>query len=299
MARNLPIIDAGQGGVIDDGSESGVIKNYLASGNVVLMPFKPNSDFYAYGSNVASVLTSSLANATGTGTVLAATLSAGAGESQIDMRIKGRKFGLIFRMSDMNGAPISCLIDGVAYEIDTTWNANQRIGINNAGLSENTYQYTMIADDLSDGDHFVELVFPKNSSNSTRNYRLHGYIVDAQSGYVPPERGCVFAATQTIPAITSGVWSSSVSGAAASKGQISGGAVYGHIGYNITNDTGNAISFRAMFGSASLSNIVLTKTLEAGNTYEWRFPKTMYRVDSSIYWVASAAGLNITGIQAL
>ena len=298
MARNLPIIDSSQAAIFDNGLESGAIRNHLVSGNVVLMPFKPNGDFYVTGS-VSSVLTTSLANATGTGTVLAITQAAGASTGQVDMRIKGRKFGLLIQKASVNSAPIGCLIDGVAYEIDTTWNANQRTGINNAGLSENAYQYTMIADDLDDGDHFVELVFPYNSSGATRSYRLHGYIVDAAAGYVPLERGCIFAAPQAIPAISSGSWPTSVSGAAASKGQIAGAAIYGHDGYNIVNDTAGAISFRVMMTSAATANTVLLKTLAAGETYEWRFPKTMYRMDSSLFWVASATGLYVTGIQAL
>ena len=298
MARNLPIIDSSQAAIFDNGLESGAIRNHLVSGNVVLMPFKPNGDFYVTGS-VSSVLTTSLANATGTGTVLAITQAAGASTGQVDMRIKGRKFGLLIQKASVNSAPIGCLIDGVAYEIDTTWNANQRTGINNAGLSENAYQYTMIADDLDDGDHFVELVFPYNSSGSTRSYRLHGYIVDAAAGYVAPERGCIFAAPQAIPVISSGTWPTSVSGAAASKGQIAGAAIYGHDGYNIVNDTAGAISFRVMMTSAATANTVLLKTLAAGETYEWRFPKTMYRMDSSLFWVASATGLYVTGIQAL
>ena len=298
MARNLPIIDSSQAAIFDNGLESGAIRNHLVSGNVVLMPFKPNGDFYVTGS-VSSVLTTSLANATGTGTVLAITQAAGASTGQVDMRIKGRKFGLLIQKASVNSAPIGCLIDGVAYEIDTTWNANQRTGINNAGLSENAYQYTMIADDLDDGDHFVELVFPYNSSGATRSYRLHGYIVDAAAGYVPLERGCIFAAPQAIPAISSGSWPTSVAGAAASKGQIAGAAIYGHDGYNIVNDTAGAISFRVMMTSAATANTVLLKTLAAGETYEWLFPKTMYRMDASLFWVASAAGLYVTGIQAL
>lgn len=298
MARNLPIIDAGQGGIFDNGEESGAIKNYLASGNVVLMPFKPNGDFYVQGA-ISSILTTSLANATGTGTVLALTQAAGGAAGQVDMRIKGRKFGLLIQKASVDGAPIGCLIDGVAYPIDTTWNANQRTGINNAGLSESAYQYTMIADDLDDGDHFVELLFPYNSSAVTRNYRLHGYIVDAAAGYVPVERGCLFAAPQTVPTLSSGTWPTSVAGAASGKGQISGAAVYGHVGYNIVNDTAGAISFRVMMTTASAANTVLLKTLAAGETYEWRFPKTMYRIDYVLYWVASAAGLTTTGVQAL
>lgn len=298
MARNLPIIDAGQGGIFDNGEESGAIKNHLVSGNVVLMPFKVNGDFYVTGA-VSSVLTTSLANATGTGTVLALTQAAGGAAGQVDMRIKGRKFGLLIQKASVNGAPIGCLIDGVAYPIDTTWNANQRTGINNAGLSENAYQYTMIADDLDDGDHFVELLFPYNSSASTRSYRLHGYIVDAAAGYVPVERGCLFAAPQAVPTLSSGTWPSSVAGAAAGKGQIGGAAVYGHVGYNIVNDTAADISVRVMMSSASAANTVFLKTIPAYDSYEWRFPKPMYRIDFSLYWVASAAGLTTTGVQVL
>lgn len=296
--RNLPIIDAGQGAIFDNGLESGAIRNHLASGNVVLMPFKPSGDFYVQGA-ASSILTTSLANATGTGTVLALTQAAAAASGQVDMRIKGRKFGLLIQKSSVNSAPIGCLIDGVAYAVDTTWSANQRSGVNNGGLPESSYQYTMIADDMNDGDHFVELLFPYNSSASSRNYRLHGYIVDAAAGYVPVERGCIFAVPQTIPAISSGSWPTSVAGAAASKGQSSGAAIYGHLGYNVVNDTAGSISFRVMMTTATAVNTVLLKTLAAGDSYEWRFPKTMYRMDSSLFWVASAAGLYTTGIQAL
>lgn len=298
-ARSLPIIDAGQAAIIDDNTESGAIRSHIVSGNVVLMPFKPNTDTYIYGTSTASILTTSLGNATGTGTVLAATIAAAAGESQIDLRIKGRKFGLLIQKSSVNGAPISCLIDGVAYPIDTTWNANQRTGVNNAGLSDSVYQYTMIADDLDDGDHFVELLLPKNTSAVTRNYRIHGYVVDAAAGYVPVERGCVWAVPEAIPVISSGTWPTSVAGAAADLGQSAGVQLYGHLGYNIVNDTGGAISFRVMSASAGVTKTVLLKTLAAGDSYEWRFPKPMYRIDSSLFWVASAAGLYTTGIQAI
>lgn len=300
MARYLDINTLNQDAVFDDDSDYGALRAQLKSANVVMLPFKVNSDFSQTEGEVGiSIVSTRLENPTGAGTVATATVTAGAGDARIFMRIKGNKFGLLLDKATTNGNPISCLIDGVAYEIDTTWNQNQRLGAGNGGISNNAYQYTMIAEDLGNGDHFVEISFPKFASGSNRSYRLYGYVVDANAGYAPVERGCVWAIPETIPAITSGTWPTSVAGAAADKGASGGTQYYGTLGYNIINDTAGAISFRVMSGSATAANTVLLKTLAAGESYEWRFPKTMYNIDSSIYWVASASGLYTAAIQAI
>ena len=101
----------------------------------------------------------------------------------LDFWVQGRVVGLrVLRSADYGGKPIGCMIDGVAYAVKTdilVTPAGQSPTNTNPGVS-----WQILADDLDEGLHYVELVFPCDISVS-RLWAVLGYIAEARAGYRP------------------------------------------------------------------------------------------------------------------
>lgn len=198
VAKPLPVTTSTDKafGFFDDGTESGRVRVEIASGNLVAMPFRRGG--YQLGgaasaSFVASDFTYISDNDDGTQTSLEVSVSGGVPASAaggwLRHTFEGNTYGPRFSRSSDYVNPISVLIDGVAYPLDTTALDFSTPQFEVTGINWNLYRQ-VVARDLGYGKHVAELLFPAGSS--TRKWAMFGYVVDAREGYVPPARGVNF-----------------------------------------------------------------------------------------------------------
>jgi hypothetical protein len=179
----------------DDNTESGVQRVELVRGALVCIPIRAGLYTEATAGSVSAATpnTRFVDNDDGTQTGFnivipgSATL---ANAMTIGFWFLGDIFGLrLQRDATYGGNPMGCLIDGASYDVDTSILLNPVV--ETTTLTQPGLDWQILATDLGAGPHYVELTFPCGLS-VTRNYGIHGYIVDTRAGYTPLRRGSKF-----------------------------------------------------------------------------------------------------------
>lgn len=290
--RELPISSGYAEAWRDDGSESGIVRTEQKRGALVQMPFISGIVTLAGVGSATAILQGQPApylNTDGTGTYLKITVDASASlanSATAKFWITGNVFGLRYARSSL--LPIGCMIDGVAHTITA---ANNTDPVNNGSVGNlySAVDFDLIADDLGQGRHFVELVFPAFLSGSQRVYNIFGYVVDSQAGYQKPTGQVVslYQASLAITATTAGT---------AQYPTIPNG-MRGWRKALFCNTTGSAITINCIYSLAS-SVLMWSKSVPANDTIE--FDPLGVVVDvSNVRFYASGAGLNLTTIWAI
>ena len=290
--RELPISSGYAEAWRDDGSESGIVRTEQKRGALVQMPFISGIVTLAGVGSATAILQGQPApylNTDGTGTYLKITVDASASlanSATAKFWITGNVFGLRYARSSL--LPIGCMIDGVAHTITA---ANNTDPVNNSSVGNlySAVDFDLIADDLGQGRHFVELVFPAFLSGSQRVYNIFGYVVDSQAGYQKPTGQVVslYQASLAITATTAGT---------AQYPTIPNG-MRGWRKALFCNTTGSAITINCIYSLAS-SVLMWSKSVPANDTIE--FDPLGVVVDvSNVRFYASGAGLNLTTIWAI
>lgn len=290
--RELPISSGYAEAWRDDGSESGIIRTEQKRGDLVQMPFITG----LFASGEAGTATVRLQgqpsphiNADNSGTYLTVTVAASASlanSATVKFWITGNVFGL--RFSRNPAMPIGCMIDGVAYPVNVTGNVDP-VNNNSVGNLYSIVDCDLIADDLGQGRHFVELVFPAFLSGTTRVYNIFGYVVDGQSGYQKPT-GQVVSLHQASMAITA-----TTAGTAQYK--IIPPGVRGWRKALFCNTTGSAITIYCVYSLAT-SFVMWSKSVPANDTIEFDLQGIVTDAANVLFY-ASGAGINMTTIWAV
>lgn len=199
------VIDPQATGWRNDGSEDGIQRVEVASGNLVPIPFRQNNCNISVAGTVMGVLNASnLTNFDGTATGIYCTVPAAAGLGG-GMRIVFFFNGpvLALRYSEISGYAIpdmSLNVDGVNYAIPASQSrdpiANTLFTYTPAEIQE-----SLISRDLGDGPHFAELFVNQNKTVAGRVY-LHGFMASEAHGYVRATPGVKFGPNQIAVALT-------------------------------------------------------------------------------------------------
>lgn len=283
-------IDPQATGWRDDGTDGGIVRTELARAGYVQMPFRNAfQSTSAAGSASIGLNGGNTNNTDGSGTRIAVSVAASAtleNYAYLGFWIQGNVFGL--RHASLPG-PIDCMIDGVAYTVeeDTTLNS-PRTGFTSGSLPAADYQ--ILARDLGEGLHWVELTFPAFLSGATRSYLLFGYIVDGRAGYVRPS-GYVHIHQEPV-AITATTGATgqflAVSPAATTT------SYWGMRSVLLCNTTAGAITVSAVY-STRTSTPIWTKSVPANDTVIFDLGGIIADVNN-LYFYASGAGINATPI---
>jgi hypothetical protein len=179
----------------------------------------------------------------------------------------GRVFGL--RFSRGADAPISVMIDGVAYPVPYGRQLTPATGVAFGGLMGGAE--AILATDLSDGEHLAEIMIPA-SATAARSTSIFGYICEAKVNPVPPPRGTRFTKSPT--AITTSFQTFTATNA------------YGYRSLHLVNTTVAAITVSVAYaGGTPFAQIIVP----ANGDYHWDFGLPVYH---TLDVKASAVGVN-------
>lgn len=173
-------------GVMDDGSPEGVVKAKITSGDLILLPVSKMSmnsvggtgtasvsDRYNYWENIdrTSSAKTMLAPGYGSTAVLSCTFY-------------GRTLGLRFRTSTNSSQltpEFNSMIDAAGYFIGK----DKIFRYNNNRLVAGQYDdnFVMIAENLPDTEHTLEIILTGDASIVNKSLILYGLIVDNRPGY--------------------------------------------------------------------------------------------------------------------
>lgn len=160
----------------DDGSLGGLIRTASVRGNVVMLPFSRTTTTISNAGTVTVAAISGGSNdlRNGAGSVLSISIPSnpsGGNGTLVRFPIQGNIFGL--RYQNTAGVSFGCKVDGVPYDVPLPL-VNPLTQI-----STNIFE-GVIADNLGDGQHIVELEF-SCSLTTNRAWSVYGYLVDEQS----------------------------------------------------------------------------------------------------------------------
>lgn len=288
--REIPIVDNYAGAWRDDGTEQGVSRVEITRDRYVCMPFKRG--FVAL-TTVGSVVNqinggSPGKNSDGSGTYLTVTVNSSATLANTAIAgfwIAGNVFGLRYTATSN---PIGCMIDGVAYPVPATASTNPRTGYS-VGATPSTVDEVIIATDLGQGRHYVELVFPA-SKTTTYSYEILGYIVDSQAGYAPPS-GFVDlrATTLNITGTTGGTSQIIPSSLAIFNG------TWGFRKLLFANITASPATVYMVYSTAT-STIIWQKIIPANDGYDLDFCGIMPDINNVKVYASVSGAINVTPI---
>jgi len=290
--RELPVSSGYAEAWRDDGSESGIVRTEQKRGALVQMPFITGLVTLSVTGTATAILQGQplpYLNTDNSGTYLKITIDPSASLANsctAKFWITGNVFGLRYARSSV--LPIGCMIDGVAYPVNVTNNVDP---VNNGSVGNlySAVDFDLIADDLGQGRHFVELVFPAFLSGSQRVYNITGYVVDGQAGYQKPT-GQVVTLYQASLAITA-----TTAGTAQYTTMPNG--MRGWRKALFCNTTSSAITINCIYSLAS-SVLMWSKSVPANDTIEFD-PQGIVVDSTNVRFYASGAGVNLTTIWAV
>lgn len=228
MGRYLPVVDAQAGGWKADETEQGLLRVQTAVSGLVKLPFRygqfttsseansvsppaaqfqasvspswkedilrENSDGSCSGFSVVVPNTKTI-SISGTPTAVPAS-DGNCYVARIVFAFPGRVLALRWAKGISSTTPrdFSCIIDGVAYNV-----SNQMYDPKSGAKYETTCGETceVIADNLTDGMHHCELVFPGSVDQSNR-WTIYGYAIEERLGVIAPPRSMSWCNPQVL-----------------------------------------------------------------------------------------------------
>lgn len=204
MARQLPVVEAQAGGWRADETEQGLIRVQEAISGLVRLPFMPGQ--YSLSSNSApSVQPTYKAdiyreNSDGSCSGFSVVVTQGTEGSTYVARIVFSFFGRVLALRWARGIAsgeardFTCVIDGVAHNV-----SNQQYDPRSGSDYETPAgeACVVVDDNLADGQHVCELVFPGATDQANR-WLIYGYAVESRTGAVPYPRRLSWCNPQTL-----------------------------------------------------------------------------------------------------
>lgn len=239
------------------------------SRGLICLPFRP--DLLSTTTVNGATTQNNDGTRTGTFNIISASAS-WANSVTIELWINGPVFGLRFPRN--SAWPVGCVIDAVAYPVQY---GQARNPVTFATTSSGLADQTIIADDLGDGPHFVQLHLPCSTATS-RTAQLMGFLVDARTNAVPPPPRGVHI-ENTAKALTTSFQSVTPSNQAS----------YGISGVHFVNTTGAAITVNIRYSSAN--GVFWSRSVPANDTLDYTPPggRPIYH---AIELSASTTGVN-------
>ena len=174
----------------DDGSEGGVVRVDPIGNDLVAMPFLPTNTVIAVTGAGASFSWSTIGRLQNSTTLCYQffcnnpAIAALGGGGVMNFWFHGNRLGLIYHANTLT--PMGCRIDGVAYEVPLPGQVDLDTQV--ASTVWDILPAVMVATDLGDGPHYVQLDLPADPLGlSATTFTLYGYLVEAAAGYVRRE----------------------------------------------------------------------------------------------------------------
>ncbi|WP_342088000.1 hypothetical protein [Dyadobacter sp. OTU695] len=173
-------------GVLDDGTNEGVIRAKIVTGDLVKIPMA-SLDYSTVLSGTGAAITdlyNIFTNGDGTGQIVNMSTVAGLTNGcALRTTIFGRVVGIRYRRNSQT-PPFSVWIDGVPRDIPTISLAPRFTNVAGPADREGLF---IIADDLPDTAHSVEVIlFP--DATVAKTLILYGFLGEARAGYAPATR---------------------------------------------------------------------------------------------------------------
>lgn len=286
------VIDPQASGWRDDGTEGGLIRAELARGNLVQLPWKRGFlSITNNGSATSGLVGGTTNNADGTGTRLSVAVQASASWANsvvVQFWITGDIFGL--RYEDLPG-PIDIMIDGVGYAVPLNPTLDPRTGFAAGGRFPWGANHFILANDLGPGRHFVQMTFPAFTSGSTRQYLVHGILVDGKAGYLQPGP---FVHVHAVPVSITGT-----NGATANNlsifPEVTNISFWGWRRILFCNTSGSPVQITAVY-STRTSTPIWSKTIPANDTVELDWGALIADVSNLLFYASTGGVVNATVI---
>jgi hypothetical protein len=277
------IKDPYQLGVRDDGTDSGIVRTELITGNLIKLPFSPltySIQNQGSGNTASSQNGGIFYNSDGTCTGLnIATFNSTDNYVAVWYPFYGSVFGVRFRAG---GGGFTVTVDGALATL--VEDPETYLGKESQGSSQNHEVSVITHRDLAPGIHFAKIIFPAGVSSL-----LHGVLV-AEAGtpnkpYLPVHTGVNASASTAVPTSSANIApypaSSGVPFVAISK-------LYYY------NSTGSAITLTL---STPGTITFLNQVIAAGDTFELSYPVPV--TSGFARHQASATGLVLVAIGAV
>lgn len=197
MTNNFPVLDKGILGVKDDGSPEGILKVKIEQGELVKIPI--NSFIQGTETQIlGSVTTSNISfnNGDGSGSGLnfnIATAGLGSNYALMTTIVYGKIIGIRFRRF-VNTPSFSVVIDGVPYDCPTY--RQKPYSSNTVNISSDRENTWIVADDLPDGQHTVQ-IFLYPDALVSKTLVIHGFTLEKRVGYKEYEKNDFIYSTGT------------------------------------------------------------------------------------------------------
>lgn len=214
MATGFPIQEQGILGIKDNGTPEGVVKVKFDQANLIKLPansFIRGGEFQAVllGSASFDASLGAFNNGDGSNSAFNINVPAGLGTNFAlgTFAIYGKVIGVRFRRIP-SSTPFSVVIDGVPYDCPD-YIVNPRVG-NTTNIGQDREAQWIVADNLSDGQHTVQIfVYPNPLTSKT--LVLYGFVVERRIGYTEFEKinalyskGTLTASAVSVPTLDEG-----------------------------------------------------------------------------------------------
>lgn len=260
----------------------GAINAHNIRGPLAQVPIQPGSWIYDVGTGGTAAL-SHLAFYQIAGNGVLSVESAYHATSTSGVRIHVPFFGTAFGLAMLkgqsateNGGAFEMIIDGIVYpgRRDSRWLAS----IDTSGMGTlNHSGVAALAEDLDDGQHVAQLIFPGPRAAGTQNWYIGAWLLDRNAGYMPtpglrPVAQLANARTD-MPTSSQAIYT--MTGANTAQ------AIHGMLFYN--NNAG------AQTITIQINNeVIKTIPIAGSSAAEW-WPGSPITVASSLSWQASSA----------
>lgn len=204
MARQLPVVEAQASGWKSDDTEQGLLRVQTAVSGLVKLPFRYGQ--FTTSSNTPPSVTPTLkediyrensdGSCSGFSVVVTQGVAGSCYVSRIVFAFPGRVLALRWAKGVSSTTPrdFTCVIDGVPY------NVSNQIYDPKSGAEYETAcgeACEVIADNLADGMHHCELVFPGAVDQANR-WTIYGYAIEDRLGAIAPPRCMSWCNPQTL-----------------------------------------------------------------------------------------------------
>lgn len=197
----------------DDGTETGVQRVEVTRGNLVALPFRGlEYQSQVYGSTTISSIPSNIGlnNGDGSGMALSVSVAASAtlaNSGIITLAFRGTRFGVRHQHDGNYGQyPLGYWIDGLPYADPMSMLVDPVTGQQFTSLQPSLHGLVVASDLDPERMHIAEIVFPAFLSGATRQWLLHGWLLDEAAGYRAPARGVRF--NESPISLTANTWKS-------------------------------------------------------------------------------------------
>lgn len=212
-------------------------------------------------------------NEDGSGSCVLLTVPSGIGNgARLRFAFYGRTLGLRFRR-DSATPDFSVLIDGVAYGVSGkhTFLAND-----NASVTDGE-SHVIVANDLTDGVHYADVVLVAPSTGSVTLY-LYGYLAEKRAGYQAKPRLQFVYGVNNVPTTSTNI----------PKGSSTTNTLKGISKIQFYNTTASAITITIQYNA----NTIWSKSIPANSSDEWNLGGLTSLPSGAFTYQASATGLN-------